>query len=115
MDAYLKNWFALETLGMPDTSDVRPLNDSLARAYAIPLKEAESRFAVGRLFGLRSRIVHDGQIVPIHARLLDYIAAIFVDVLFERLNVAAERRAELVSAMSDFRLERYLHSPAGAG
>src|SRR5216684_338281 len=33
IDAFLKYWIAVETVGMPDTSNIRPLIESLAVAY----------------------------------------------------------------------------------
>lgn len=108
-NGFLKYWIALETLGMPDTSDIRPLNERLASVYGLAYEMARDRFKVGRLFGLRSRIVHDGEIVPIHAQLSRYLEALYNDVLFCILNLNSERRSEAVLAQPDFKLEEYLH------
>lgn len=109
VDAYLKYWFAIETLGMPNTTNIRPLIESLSRAYSLSYEEAQTRFSIGRLFGLRSRIVHDGQIVPIHQRLSSYLEALYADILNEQLGLSSEHRADRVLNDSAFELNQYLH------
>lgn len=93
VDSFLKYWIALEILAMGGTTDVRRLNESLARAYQIPYNEAAQRFAVGRLFGLRSQIVHEGRLTPIHGNLLKYLEALYIDLLFAQIKLPNERRA----------------------
>ena len=109
VDSCLKYWIALETLGMLDTTNVHPLNEILSHAYNLSCKEARDRFKLGRLHGLRSRIVHGGQIIPIHAQLLEYIEALYVDILFEHLGLSCERRAEEAMNKPGFALDAYLH------
>lgn len=82
VDKVLKCWFAMETLGMPDGTDIRPLNEILSRAYGISYQEVTQRFGVGRVYGFRSEIVHQGKIVPIHYMLSDYMESLYVDILF---------------------------------
>lgn len=108
IDGFLKYWIALETLAMPDTTNIRPLNQSLANAYGLSLDETRDRFAIGRLFGLRSRIVHDGLMVGIRGELLTYTEGIYVDVLQHYLGLPCERRAEQVMNSPEFELDDYL-------
>ena len=96
----------MPTIGMPDTTNVRPLNDSLASAYGIPLEEAHDRFAIGRLFGLRSRIVHDGFMMPIYGQLLQYIEAVYIDVLHQHLGLPCAKKAEKVASDPAFNWRR---------
>ena len=96
VDLFLKLWFAIEALGMSDRDNVRPVIEALSRSYGIASKDAKKRFAVGRLFGFRSRIVHQGEIRPIHANLSDYVAALYLDVLYECLDLPPQRRARRV-------------------
>lgn len=109
VDAFLKYWIALETLAMPDTTNIRSLNEILSKAYGLPLEKATSCFCIGRLHGLRSRMVHEGQIVPIHQNLLSYTEALYVDILFDLLGQTCERRAENVSNKPGFKLTEYLY------
>jgi hypothetical protein len=93
VNAFLKYWFALETISMPSTSDIGPLNDVLCAIYGLASRgEATRQFHTGLLFGLRSRIVHDGQIVPIDGRILRYLDCLYHDVLRSVLQLPPERR-----------------------
>ena len=95
VDAFLSCWIALETLGMSD-SNIRPVVEALARIYGIDRRQAQARFEIGRLFDVRGRIVHKGESVPISPQLQRYIEAVYVDLLFDKLGVPSERRAEAV-------------------
>jgi hypothetical protein len=90
-DAFLKSWIAMETLGMHDTN-IRPLNDMLASAYGITRQQAAERFLLGRLYGLRGRIVHDGQLLKDNGWLKRYMENLFCDLLFEFLGLSCEFR-----------------------
>lgn len=111
VDAYLKYWFAIETLSMPNTTDIRPLMESLSRAYGVSYEDARKEFSVGRLFGLRSRIIHNGQIIYGHQNLSKYMEALYVDVLFEHLGLPCEGRARHIATVPGFDLKQYLHEP----
>jgi hypothetical protein len=93
VDAYLKFWISLEIMAMPST-EIQPVNQHLARAYGMPLAEVQETFAVGRLFGLRSRIVHKGWAEGLDGLLLDYLEAVVGDVLCAVLNQPCLRKAE---------------------
>ena len=64
MSSFIKFWVAIETLAMPNTSNIKPLNLALAKGYNLKITEAETRFQLGLGLNLRSKIVHDGLIVP---------------------------------------------------
>jgi hypothetical protein len=91
-DAFIKYWIAIETLGMPDTTNIRPVNESLARIYNITLDESVKKFNIGRIFGLRGMIIHNGQQLQISSTILDYLESIFVDLLFEEVGYRSEHR-----------------------
>lgn len=110
VDIFLKNWFAIEALGMSEKENINPLNDSLASAYGISFHDAREKFGLGKIYGFRNRIVHRGEIYPIHANLSDYVEALYIDVLFERLGLKCEKRAEEVKNRTNFDLEALIHS-----
>src|ERR1041385_5956863 len=103
IDAFLKFWIAVETIAMPDT-DIRPLNESLAKAYGETIQNIQDRFRIGRLFGLRSKIVHEGLIAPIHFHLLKYAEALYADSLCEFLGISSQRRLEQMVNTPEFDL-----------
>lgn len=94
LDAFLKYWIALEILAMPDTTDIQPINGLLSTAYGISMQEVGQTYHVGRIYGLRSRIVHDGFTPTISYKLLDFIAAIYSDVLSQIIGSPFDKRAQ---------------------
>ena len=108
VDAFLKFWIAVETIGMPDTTNIKPLVESIAVAYGETSEDIKSRYRIGRLFDLRSRIVHNGLIMPIHNRLLKYLEALYADTLYSFLRIPSERRLEQLVKAPDFDLMAYL-------
>lgn len=109
VDGFLKFWIAIETLAMPDTSHIRKLEILLGSAYKLDEESVRSTFLIGRIFGLRSRIVHSGNLVSIHSGVLRYLDAVFVDALYAVLGLPIERRALAAVTGVDFDLKTYLH------
>ena len=64
--------------------------------YGLDGPQTEERFCVGRIFGLRGRIVRGGEMCPIHGALLDLLEGVYVDVLLDRLDLPSRRKAEEV-------------------
>ncbi len=111
VSSFIRYWVALETLAMPDTSNIMPMNELLAAAYNITPAQAKQKFMTGRLFDLRSKIVHDGRIVPIHAQLQRYMEALFADLLAATLGMPCEERAAAVISDPTCDLPSYLRIP----
>ena len=86
VSAFLKYWIAIETLAMPDGTNIKPVTQQLAASYGKSEAEARDFFAVGRLFGLRSEIVHEGLTPTIEQHLLAYTEGIYVDLLTHGLG-----------------------------
>lgn len=102
VDAFLKYWMGVETLAMPNTTNIRPINESLARGYGLGIDQVRDEFLVGRLYGRRNEIVHNGDMRPVDARVLMYLLALFIDLLREALGIVAARRAKTLLADPDF-------------
>ncbi len=109
LDGFVNYWVALETLGMDDTTNIKPLNKSLARAYEITEQDAANKFGVGKIFGLRSQILHNGEDLAIHQLLSEYLEGLFVDVLFDHLGMVSKRKTQLVLDNPGFDLNKLLH------
>ena len=92
-DALLRYWFAIETLAMPNTTDIRPANELLARAYGMSLHDIRAEIELGRLQGLRSDIAHHGLMTALDSRLLNFAAAVYADILEATLGLTCQRRA----------------------
>jgi hypothetical protein len=87
--AFLKCWIAIETLAMPDGTNIRPAILTLAAAYNMSEAEARDFFAIGRLFSLRGDIVHRGLTPRMDQYLLAYIEGVYVDLLAQVLGVGS--------------------------
>jgi hypothetical protein len=96
-DAYLSMWIALEILVMRGATDVRPINEALATHYGITYREACSRFFVGKLFGIRSRIVHYGAVVDVNANVRFLMRALFYDCLHHEVGGKSTAVADVLA------------------
>jgi hypothetical protein len=108
LDEFISRWVALEALGMSDRNNIYPLEETLAKAYGTNHLQAKEDFGVGRLFGFRSRILHHGLLPSIHARLLDYLQALYKDILWAKLGLPCERAAETILQSEGFDLKQLL-------
>jgi hypothetical protein len=61
-ERFLWLWTVLEVFPMRNTSDIRPINEHLSLVTGHPAAEIKDRLDVGRLFGARSDLVHDGRL-----------------------------------------------------
>lgn len=109
IDAFLSIWIAIEVIGMPDTSNIKPAVESLARIYQVDFQTAKDCFQLGRIQDFRSKIVHDGKMFRIHSLLNTYLEAIYVDLLAEILHLPHGRRAEIVLHDPEFDLKTFLN------
>jgi Apea-like HEPN len=92
-NAFLRYWLAIETLAMPNTTNIADANTILAQAYGVSIQQIQEDIEFGRLFGLRGSIVHNGLRSSIDPRLLNYIAAVYADLLEAILGLPCMRRA----------------------
>ncbi len=106
--SFIKYWIAIETLAMPDTSNIRPINEALVKLYGLTVEAANQHFYVGRILNLRSKIVHDGLIVPINAHLLRYLEALYSDLFAIKLGIYCKKRAEAMLLDSACELQNFL-------
>jgi len=111
VDSFLKYWFAIETLAMPDDTNIGPLNEILASVYTLPsATEAKERFHTGLLYGLRSRIVHNGFLPAVDGRILRYCEYLHHDVLRQKLGLSAEKRLDSLLVQESFDYGAHLRS-----
>ena len=94
VDAFLKYWIALETLAMPDDTNIMPLREILAKASSMETKQIDRTFGIGRIYGLRSAIVHNGLQTTMDIPFLFYMSRLYSDVLFEILGLPKMNRAQ---------------------
>jgi len=91
IDTFLNYWIAFESLAMPN-EDARSALDKLAAIHNCTRDEAREVFPIVRLQGLRSRILHYGEVHPHDHDLNQLMDALCLDVLMHLLDVLAQPR-----------------------
>jgi Apea-like HEPN len=87
VDAFLKLWFALEILtASTGQKVVSRINGALSTSYGVGQNEIGRQFGIGRIFSLRSKIVHHGLKLPLSGSFLNYVAGVYVDLLVPLLG-----------------------------
>jgi hypothetical protein len=61
-ERFLWLWTVLEVFPMRDTANIQPISEHLARTIGRPVAEVKQKLDLGRLFGARSALVHDGRL-----------------------------------------------------
>jgi hypothetical protein len=93
VDGSLMYWFALKSLAMPGFEKIAAIEARLAKIYQLNRAFVRDSFRLGKLYGLRGDIVHHGYHPPIDARVLDFMAAVYWDLLLDTLKLAPYRAA----------------------
>jgi|SRR5579872_2150792 len=61
-ERFLWLWTVLEVFPMKNTSDIHPISEYLSPLTGRPSAEVKEKLGIGRLFGARSDLVHDGKL-----------------------------------------------------
>jgi hypothetical protein len=101
INAFLMYWFAVDALAMSRRRGLAPVEDQLASIYQIDRRGVRSRFRLGRLLGVRDRIVHEGFHPVIHRRVLDFIGAVYWDLVLNILGLDPRRAAGRILPVQD--------------
>jgi hypothetical protein len=109
IDGFLMYWIALEALAMPDR-EIAALEDAVGQAYGLTRGEVKRRFRLGRLYGLRGNIVHQGAQPTIFLRLLGCLGAIYWDILLHQLGLPPRNVAE--AALNDGPVDDWFPKPS---
>ncbi len=96
VEAFLSYWIAIESLVMKDHGDLVSVKRALERIYGLSAQEAGQRFCIHGIYGVRGRIVHKGELLSITGELLEYVEALYTDLLLDRLGLPSEHRADLI-------------------
>lgn len=110
IDSFLRYWIAIEAVSPMTSGDIAPLVRALAHGYGIAVGDVKARYGIGRIYGFRGRIVHQGARGPVHGRLLDYLGALFVELLRIGLGLPVARSLDALLSSSDFDLNLYISS-----
>jgi hypothetical protein len=93
IDTFLNYWIAFEALAMPN-ENVKSAVDKLAAIHGLSDDEIKRIFPIGHLKGLRSKILHHGQVFPLDNQLHQFMDDLFMDVLMYVLGVHGPRKTD---------------------
>jgi hypothetical protein len=86
-------WFALDVLAMPRSGRLVALERRLAEIYKLDLKRVRDKFRLGRLLDIRDDIVHEGHQPTVYIHALDYLGAVYWDLLLDTLQLTPRQAA----------------------
>jgi hypothetical protein len=87
IDGFLMYWFALDVLAMPRSGRFGAMERRLAKIFDLDLPEFRATFRLERLLGIRDDIVHEGHYPTVYDRALDYLGAVYWDLLLDTLRL----------------------------
>ncbi len=87
VDDFINCWLALETLAMEGTTNIAPIKRMLAEIHGLDAQQAGDVFPIGRIYGLRGDILHDGQIQRLKDGLTRFMTSVFADLLLHMLGL----------------------------
>ncbi len=95
VDGFLSLWVALEVLVAPE-NPIGSVTSILASIHTdLSFQQIGELFPIGRIFGLRGKILHHGKTPYLEGRLLRFMSAVLVDVLVYKLNLSSTPRTSV--------------------
>lgn len=93
-DQFITLWIALEALiGYDGKNLVSKIHQNLKKIYGKKINDIGNTFQVGRLYGIRKKIFHEG-VKFITSRIInEYLSAIYQDLLLYNLGLPIEERS----------------------
>lgn len=67
-ERFLFMWTVLEIFPMRNTTDIRPISEVLSPLVSLSPEEFKRKLEVGKIFGVRSDLVHNGRFEPFESR-----------------------------------------------
>lgn len=93
IDIFVKYWIAIEAISMHDTTR-HDLKDELAKIYSMKFEIAAKMFQIEEIYDIRCSIVHDGKLIEVDDKLLEYMESLYIDILYHKLGVHSQFRAK---------------------
>lgn len=87
VDDFINCWLALETLAMQGTTNITPIKRILGEIHGLGRQETGELFPIGRIYGLRNSILHEGHIGGFNAGLIRFMTDAFSDLLLHVLGL----------------------------
>ncbi|WP_162876334.1 HEPN domain-containing protein [Achromobacter insuavis] len=95
LDAFINIWIGIEALVLNQQSNIYPLKKSIGDAYGLSVEKANSFFGIGRIFNIRSDLFHGQDRPQVSILFVEYLEALFADILHQELSLKCEERAKI--------------------
>ena len=93
VDGLLNYWVALEILTRTGGKGAAgAILQQLADIHGLTMQRAGETFPISGIYKMRKRIIHQGELVGVHGRLLTFLSDVFFDVLVRTLGLTAPLR-----------------------
>jgi hypothetical protein len=86
-DDFINCWLALETLAMEGTTNIAPIKRMLREIHGLDAQQTGDLFPIGRVYGLRNAILHEGHIRDLKDGLTKFMTDVFADLLLQTLDL----------------------------
>ncbi len=87
VDKFINCWLAWETLVMERYNDINSITRALAAIHGLERQQIGELFPIGRIYHLRGRILHHGQIEDLEQGLIRFMTDVFSDLLLRVLDL----------------------------
>jgi hypothetical protein len=94
INRYLSIWIAIEALILDGSTDLKIIKNAICNIYIIPIDKVEPQFYIGKLFSLRSGIVHKGYNRGMSLFILEYLSTLYHDLLYYSLKIPTREFAK---------------------
>jgi len=108
VDSFLSKWICLETLCMDNSSNIAPIKDLLATIYGISESEVSEQFGIGRIYGLRNEIVHNGHLIEFELSFIYYLNHLVEDCFIHVLGLTPEFKTKQYIDKQGYDIQEYL-------
>lgn len=87
IDKFINCWLAWETLAMERYNDINSITRALGNIHKLEVQRIGELFPIGRMYDLRAKILHLGQMRSLGQGLIRFMTDVFADLLLHTLSL----------------------------
>lgn len=110
IDKFIYSWIAIETLTMSKGDDLKSLKNIISKAYSISIDIVNENFEIGKIYGLRCKIFHDGFAPKMDYVFLHFCDLLYIDIVHEFLGVECQKLALNLLNKSQYSLSLFFNN-----
>ncbi|MBP6236742.1 MAG: hypothetical protein KA536_11390 [Saprospiraceae bacterium] len=93
VEKFIYIWISFETMFMPNSTDISHINILIEKMTGLERNQVKNNFQIGKIFGLRSNIVHNGLSPTFSREFFKYLELLFIDLFW--FNLCGEKKGLL--------------------